>query len=197
VRFAIDPVKQILLGKADVMTGLRDFLIANVPELKAVADMKGNDGGVDVEGIVYDATNDRLLLGLRSPLSSGKALIVPIKLRDPRGAFSTDNVLPPRPTIEVQLGGLGIRDIEFDLRSNSYFIIAGAPVHGEGPSFSLWEWNGGADQSTADPNPREVTKLDAKMKPEGVTHVKIGGKDFVFIVGDGSSYMKLDYSEAP
>ncbi|HTG18061.1 MAG TPA: DUF3616 domain-containing protein, partial [Blastocatellia bacterium] len=195
VRFAIDPVKQILLGKADVMTGLRDFLIANVPQLKAVADMKGNDGGVDVEGIVYDATNDRLLLGLRSPLSSGKALIVPIKLRDPRGAFSTDNVLPPSPTIEVQLGGLGIRDIEFDLRSNSYFIIAGAPVHGEGPSFSLWEWNGGADQSTADPNPREVTKLDAKMKPEGVTHVKIGGKDFVFIVGDGSSYMKLDYSE--
>jgi pSer/pThr/pTyr-binding forkhead associated (FHA) protein len=197
VRFAIDPVKQIVLGKADVMSGLRDFLIANVPQLKAVADMKGNDGGVDVEGIAYDATNDRLLLGLRSPLSSGKALIVPIKLRDPRGSFSTENVLPPSPAIEVQLGGLGIRDIEFDLRSNSYFIIAGAPVHGEGPSFSLWEWNSGADQSSADPNPREVTKLDAKMKPEGVTHAKLGGKDFIFIVGDGSSYLRLDYAEAP
>jgi pSer/pThr/pTyr-binding forkhead associated (FHA) protein len=197
VRFAVDPVKQVVLGKADVMSGLRDFLIANVPELKAVADVKGNDGGVDVEGIAYDATNDRLLLGLRSPLKSGKALIVPIKLRDPRGSFSTENVLPPSPAIEVQLGGLGIRDIEFDLRSNSYFIIAGSPVHGEGPSFSLWEWNGGADQLNADSNPREITKLDAKMKPEGVTHAKIGGKDFVFIVGDGSSYMKLDYSEAP
>ena len=197
VRFAIDPVKQIVLGKADVMTSLRDFLIENVPELKTVADVKGNDGGLNVEGIGYDASNDRLLLGLRSPLVSGKALIVPIKLRDPRGSFSTDNVLPPGPAIEVQLGGLGIRDIEFDLRSNSYFIIAGAPVHGESASFSLWEWNGDADQSNADSNPREVTKLDSKMKPEGVTHAKIGGKDFIFIVGDGSSYMKLDYSEAP
>ena len=48
-----------------------------------------------------------------------------------------------------------------------------------------------------DSNPREITKLDAKMKPEGVAHVKIGGKDFMFIVGDGSSYIKLDYVEAP
>jgi hypothetical protein len=35
------------------------------------------------------------------------------------------------------------------------------------------------------------------MKPEGVTHVEIGGKKFVFIVGDASVYFKLEYSEAP
>jgi len=197
VRFALDPVKKTLLGQADVMSNLRDYLIENVPELKAVADVKGNQGGLDVEGIAYDSVADRLMLGLRSPLVNGKALVVPIKLRDPRGAFSTDNVLPPGPAIQVQLGGLGIRDIEFDVRSSSYFIIAGASVHGETPTFSLWEWNGGADQSSADSTPKEIVKLDGKMKPEGVTHAKIGGKDFIFIVGDGSSYMKLDYSDAP
>ncbi|MEK6300485.1 MAG: DUF3616 domain-containing protein [Acidobacteriota bacterium] len=197
VRFALDPINKTLLGQADVMSSLRDYLVENVPELKAVADLKGNAGGVDVEGIAYDPVSDRLMLGLRSPLANGKALIVPIKLRDPRGSFTTDNVLPPGAAIQVQLGGLGIRDIEFDARSNMYFIIAGATSHGETPTFSLFEWNGGTDQSNADSTPREVTKLDGKMKPEGVTHVKMAGKDFIFVVGDGSSYMKIDYSEAP
>ena len=197
VRFALDPVNKTLLGKADVMSNLRDYLVENVPELKAVADLKGNAGGVDVEGIAYDSVSDRLMLGLRSPLANGKALIVPIKLRDPRGSFTTENVVPPGAAIQIQLGGLGIRDIEFDARSNTYFIIAGAPTHGEAPAFSLWEWNGGIDSANPDAAPREITKLDGKMKPEGITHVKISGKDFIFIVGDGSSYIKLDVSEAP
>ena len=34
------------------------------------------------------------------------------------------------------------------------------------------------------------------MKPEGVTHFEFGGKDFIFVVGDGSAYTKLDYTEA-
>lgn len=195
VRFALDPVNKTLLGQADVMPNLRDYLIENVPELKSVADVKEN--GIDIEGIAYDSVGDRLLLGFRSPLVNGKALIVPIKLRNPRGAFSADNILPPGPAIQIQLGGLGIRDFEFDVRSSTYFLIAGAPVHGETPTFSLWEWNGGVDQQNPDSNPREISKLDGKMKPEGVTHARIAGRDFIFIVGDGSSYMKLDYTEAP
>lgn len=196
VRFALDPSTQSLVGQAEVMTDLRSFLIANVPELKGLED-KDDDGGVNVEGIAYDPASDRLMLGLRSPVASGNALIVPIKLRDPRGQFSTANLLPPGPAIQLQIGGFGIRDIEFDLRSGSYLIISGAAEHGETLAFALWEWNGDPVQSNADSNPRELTKLDAKMKPEGVTHAKIGGKEFIFIVGDGSSYLRLDYSENP
>lgn len=196
VRFALDPSTQSLVGQAEVMTDLRSFLIANVPELKGLED-KDDDGGVNVEGIAYDPASDRLMLGLRSPVASGNALIVPIKLRDPRAQFSTANLLPPGPAIQLQIGGFGIRDIEFDLRSGSYLIISGAAEHGETPAFALWEWNGDPVQSNADSNPRELTKLDAKMKPEGVTHAKIGGKEFIFIVGDGSSYLRLDYSENP
>ncbi len=196
VRFALDPSTNSLVGQAEVMTDLRSFLIANVPELKGLEN-KDHNGGVNVEGIAYDPASDRLMLGLRSPLAGGKALVVPIKLRDPRGQFSTANLLPPGPAIQLQLGGLGIRDIEFDLRSSTYLIISGAPQHGETLAFGLWDWNGDPVQSNADSNPRELTKLEAQMKPEGVTHAKIGGKDFIFIVGDGSSYLKLDYSETP
>lgn len=196
VRFALDPSTHSLVGQAEVMTDLRSFLFANVPELKGL-EAKGEDGGVNVEGIAYDPTSDRLMLGLRSPVVGGKALIVPLKLRDPRGQFSTANLLPPGSAIQLPLGGLGIRDIEFDLRSSAYYIIAGAAAHGESPSFSLWEWNGGTDMANPESTPREITKLDGKMKPEGITHIKIGGKDFIFIVGDGSSYLKLEYLEAP
>ncbi|MFY9607847.1 MAG: DUF3616 domain-containing protein [Blastocatellia bacterium] len=196
VRFALDPSSHNLVGQAEVMTNLRSFLIANVPELKGLEN-KDDDGGVNVEGIAYDPASDRLMLGLRSPLAGGKALVIPIKLRDPRGQFSTANLLPPGPAIQLQLGSFGIRDIEFDLRSSAYLIISGAAEHGETLAFALWDWNGDPVQSNADSNPREVTKLDAKMKPEGVTHAKIGGKDFIFLVGDGSSYLKLDYSDTP
>jgi hypothetical protein len=33
------------------------------------------------------------------------------------------------------------------------------------------------------------------MKPEGVTRLKLPGREMIFIVGDASSYIKLDYAE--
>ena len=35
------------------------------------------------------------------------------------------------------------------------------------------------------------------MKPEGVAHLRVGGKDFIYIVGDASRYLKLDYVAGP
>jgi pSer/pThr/pTyr-binding forkhead associated (FHA) protein len=194
-RFAFDAATQTVNGPAEVITDLRGFLLENVPELKDVKDKPGNAGGLNIEGIAWDVTNDRLLLGLRSPVANGQSLIVPIKLRDPRGAFSRDNLQPPGAAIPLSLGGLGIRDIYYDTRTNSYLIVAGSPVTGGSPITSLWEWNGDTDQANPESSPRELTKLDPVMKPEGVTRVRIGGRDFVFIVGDGSSYMKVDLIE--
>jgi pSer/pThr/pTyr-binding forkhead associated (FHA) protein len=194
-RFAFDAATQTVNGPAEVITDLRGFLLENVPELKDVKDKPGNAGGLNIEGLAWDVTNDRLLLGLRSPVANGQSLIVPIKLRDPRGAFSRDNLQPPGAAIPLSLGGLGIRDIHYDTRTNSYLIIAGSPVTGGSPITSLWEWNGDIDQANPEASPRELTKLDPVMKPEGVTRVRVGARDFVFIVGDGSSYMKVDLIE--
>jgi hypothetical protein len=33
------------------------------------------------------------------------------------------------------------------------------------------------------------------MKPEGVTRVEMNGRDYISIVGDGGSYLKLDYAD--
>src|SRR5205085_5219085 len=127
----------------------------------------------------------RLLLGLRSPLVNNNALIVPLTWRDPNGSFTLENLqVASSSTIQLSLGGLGIRDIQYDSRLKAFLIISGAPVHHEKTTFTLWEWNGDADQSKTEARPREETGLDARMKPEGVTYMRAGGKDFIFIVGD-------------
>ncbi len=196
-RFTFDPATQTVT-KAEAITGLRSFLVNNVPELKNFADQKGEEGGLNIEGIAWDPDPEhrRLLLGLRSPLVNGNALVVPIKLRDGNGPFSIENLQLAEPNaIQLQLGGLGIRDIQYDSRLKSFLIISGAPEHHEKTAFTLWEWNGDGNQSNADAKPREEATLDMRMKPEGVTRLKLPGREMIFIVGDASSYIKLDYAE--
>jgi pSer/pThr/pTyr-binding forkhead associated (FHA) protein len=194
IRFALDPGTQNLQGQPEVMTGIREFLIENVAELRAVAGLAFNAGGINIEGMAWDAVHDRLLLGFRSPTVNGNALLVPIKLRDPRGTFSTQNLIA-EPSIQISLGGLAIRDIEYDSRGGVFIIIAGSTAQGEAKDFGLYEWTGETDSSKPDAAPQEITKLDQKMKPEGVTRVKIGGRDFLVVTGDASSYIKFDILE--
>jgi len=197
VRFTLDPASQAVT-KAESLTGLRDFLVKNVPELQSYAETKGADGGLNIEGLSWDPDHARLLLGLRSPLVNGNALIVPIKMRDPSGPFTIDNMQLATPNaIQLSLGGLGVRDIQYDSRLKGFLIISGAPEHHEKTEFKLWEWNGDPDQSKTDSRPREEATLDARMKPEGVTRMRVGGKDFIFVVGDAGSYSKYDYNEEP
>jgi hypothetical protein len=116
-------------------------------------------------------------------------------LRDPRGAFARENIQPPGSAIPLSLGGLGIRDIHYNTRTNSFLIVAGSPVTAGSPITSLWEWNGNPDQANPESQPHKLTDLDPVMKPEGVAHVRIGARDFVLVVGDGSSYLKVDLTE--
>jgi pSer/pThr/pTyr-binding forkhead associated (FHA) protein len=195
VRFAFDAASQSV-PKAEALTNLRDFLIANVPELKGVPE-KGSEGGLNIEGIAWDFKRGRWLLGLRSPLKDGSAFIVAIKLRNPAGAFSVDNLQLAEPNaMPLKLAGLGVRDIQYDPESNSFLVIAGAPEHHEKSEFTLWEWNGAVEQPGSESALRRLQDLDPKMKPEGITHVEIGGRKFILVVGDSSVYFKLDYAES-
>jgi hypothetical protein len=196
-RFKFDPATQTIQG-TDVIPNLREFLLENVPELKGQGDKKGKEGGLNIEGLAWDPRADakRLLLGLRSPQLNGQALIVAIKLTNPSGPFSIDNLQLAEPrAIQLELEGLGIRDIQYDIRLQAFLVIAGAPAHGETKlGFKLWEWSG--DTSPSDSKLQKVSDLDTAMHPEGVTHLVVGGREFIFIVGDGGGYTKLDYTEA-
>jgi hypothetical protein len=114
---------------------------------------------------------------------------VPLRLRDPQGAFSAANLeVEGGKAIRLPLGGAGVRSIEYDERAKAFRIITGAGPNSEKLDFRLMEWDGDA----ASPVLREVGTFDRRLKPEGVTRVSSGGGDFAFIVFDTSGYTATD-----
>lgn len=166
---------------------LKRFLVENVAELRGMAARKSKDDGINIEGLAWDPARGRLLLGLRSPVIDGDAVLVPLKLRDARGPFSSDNLEAGEiEAVRLPLGGLGIRSIEYDERQGLFHIIAGATENQDKADFKLWEWGGQAKSAL-----REVTTFDRKLKPEGVTTASIGGSNFKLVVFDTSRYLKM------
>lgn len=191
VRFVFDRATQSVRD-AEIITDLRGFLLANVSELQGDGEKPGAQGGLNIEGIAWDPGHERLLLGLRSPLPGGQAMIVPLKLRDPRGSFSKENLTVDAPqVIRLNLEGFGIRDIHFDGHLNSFLIVSGAPDPLPKSDFKLWQWSGDANVQ-----PKSIANLDPKMKPEGVTRVRINGRDYLLIFGDDSKYIRFDYADS-
>ncbi|HYO64022.1 MAG TPA: DUF3616 domain-containing protein [Pyrinomonadaceae bacterium] len=188
VRFRFDAQGQRAEG-VESISGLKRFLAEHVAELRGMEHTKYKDGGINVEGIAWDARGRRLLLGLRSPVVDGHALVVPLRLRDPRGAFASDNLeVEGAKAVRLPLGGAGVRSIEYDERAKAFRVITGAGPNAEKLDFKLWEWDGDA----ARPALREAGTFDRSLKPEGITRVTSEGRDFTFIVFDTSLYAATD-----
>ena len=94
-------------------------------------------GGLSIEGLAQ-GENNSLLIGFRNPIIKDKALIAVIL--NPREILENKEPQFGRP-IELNLGGLGIRDLTWSKERNSYFIIAGQ-FGAENPAFRLYEWSG-------------------------------------------------------
>lgn len=188
VRFKFNARSQSIEA-VEAISGLKSFLVENVAELREEGDRKGKDGGLNIEGLAWDAQHKRLLLGLRSPVVDGHSLLVPLKLRDPRGAFSVENLeVEGSKAIRLSLGGIGIRGIEYDRRAKVFRIISGAAEDQNQTDFGLWEWNGDEQR----PVLRETNKFDDSLKPEGVARATVGGRDFMIIVFDASGYTVME-----
>jgi pSer/pThr/pTyr-binding forkhead associated (FHA) protein len=193
LRFGYDRQTKTIRANPEVIADLRSFLL-QIPEISAEGQKPGTKGGLNIEGLAWDPPNNRLLLGLRSPLIDGHAVIVPLKLKDPLGPFATSNLQLASPrVIKLNLEGQGVRDIDYNKHLKSFLIVSGATELTEKTDFGLWEWNGDADQTRIESRPRHEKTLDERTKPEGVTNVTIGGKSFVLLVCDASGYLKLDY----
>ncbi len=189
VRFDVNPETQTLRGQPEIITDFRSFLLQNVTAISSLGAPEGVKGGLNIEGVAWDPNNERLLLGLRSPQIGNQAVLVPLKLRDPRGPFTRENLKIGDPEVIVlSLDGHGVRDITYDTHLRNFLIISGAPETSPKTDFGLWEWNGQPDAK-----PTRLMTLEDKMKPEGVTSVTINGRSFAFVVGDAGSYLRLDY----
>jgi hypothetical protein len=183
-RFRFDPATQRVEG-VEVVNGLKRLLTRNVEELRGMEETKYRDGGINLEGVAWDPVNRRILLGVRSPVVDGNALVIPLRLRDERRPLSAANVeVEGGRAIRLPFGGAGIRSIEYDERAGAFHVITGAGPNAEKLDFKLWQWDGQAER----PAVRELGSYDRRLKPEGYTRAAAGGRDFGFFVFDTSGY---------
>jgi hypothetical protein len=175
---------------AENMPGFRDWFIQNALAITSSAKRVPDEGGLNVEGLAWDYERHALLFGLRSPLSGGSPLVIPVRVKDLDGPWTTDNleVLPPiRLLVDGAEGPQGIRSIEYVASFHAFLIVLGRAVSGGKAPFELYKWKGG--------HRGKLHRLDVsfarKMKPEGMTSGTIGGRPALLFVDDEGGYQTL------
>lgn len=130
-------------------------------------------GGLNIEGLAAWSQNG-LLIGLRNPLITGKAAVVPLK--NPASVIQGHKARVDRPIL-LDLAGRGVRSI--DRIEDQYLIVAG-PV-GDAGTFALYRWSGNPSDA-----PVLEVALPAGFSPEALVPVP-GSKDVDLLSDDGSS----------
>lgn len=175
---------------AENMPDFRDWLIRAYPQLATSARIKPDDGGLNIEGLAWDRNRHALLFGLRTPEPDGKPLILPVKLKNLAGPWTTGNLEAQAPihlSIEPRGDDQGIRGLYNEPDREDFLVIIGKATKGSRAPFSLYEWNGDASGSA-----RRLNVVFArKMKPEGITRGVIGGRAALVIVDDAGGFQVI------
>lgn len=110
-------------------------------ELKLELDPKlpPKEGGVSIEGLSGTPTEGELLIGFRSPLIKGKALL--IILKNAGAVIDTGDAPIFGEPIYLDLDGLGIRSIDYWPERKSYLLLAGSAGDNKN-IFRLMRWSG-------------------------------------------------------
>ena len=141
--------------------------------------------GLNIEGLSISRDGNALLLGLRSPLVQGKAMIIPVNNAVAALGLASSDPQPAQTATPMllDLGGRGIRSLEWDPAAKRYWIVAGAAGEGSEP-FGIYTWTG---EPGAAPEPviTDSARKCLTLEPEGIAPVGDGQR--AFIVGDGKS----------
>jgi Protein of unknown function (DUF3616) len=137
--------------------------------------------GLNVEGLATRPDGSSLLIGLRNPLAGGRAVLVP--LLNPREAVDGDAKPKLGTPITLDLGGRGIRSMDYSETRRAYIIVAGPradEADGKPPAFDLYIWSGnpavgaqrltGVAEALADPKTfrAEALATRSNLHPEAV-----------------------------
>lgn len=183
VRFRFDAATRAVTD-TESARGLKAWLAANVAELRGTERRIG-DEVLNIEGLAWDPEGKRLLLGLRAPVLDGRALVVPVKLADATQPLSAANLRADGPAIRLDLGGAGLRGIEYDAESKRFVLITGASLDAENRDFEIRAWDGRSDTTTV------LGRYARQLKPEGVARVTVDGKSMQVVVFDTGYFTVL------
>jgi hypothetical protein len=186
VRFRFNAATRQVDGLERIQ-GLKQWLAANVAELRGADRQKGKQA-MNIEGLAWDPVNQRLLMGLRTPIIDGQALVIPVSLIDPAAPLTTANLrVDGGKAIRLALDGAGIRSLEYDEPSKAFHVITGAGANSGNGDFRIVEWKG-----EGQPGVRELARFPGELKPEGITRATLDGRSVRLVVFDTGHYAMLD-----
>ena len=146
-------------------------------------------GGLNIEGLTA-TPNGELLIGFRNPIPEGKALVLPltnplqlIEEKEKKVKATLGNA------IELDLGGLGIRSIEYWQVYQVYIIVAGA--YDSSDNFALYWWSGNCQDI---PQKIELTNLPVDFRPEAVLFYP-NRKNQLQLLSDDGAVIRVDGKE--
>jgi len=133
------------------------------------------EGGLNIEGLATDGKG--LLIGLRSPVTDGKAWI--LRLANP-AAIVADVDTKPEITVHARLDLGEDRGIRAMTESSNGWLIVGGALNDPPPNFGLFEWDGA--QGTQKLKSIDYTFTDG-TRPEGIAYQ---GENALIVSDDGS-----------
>jgi hypothetical protein len=150
---------------------LKDFKLGDAAEKPPE-----ETGGLNIEGLCA-TPEGALLIAFRNPVPEKKALIVP--LENPKEVIDGKAAKLGAP-IQLPLGGLGIRSIEYCESKGKYLIVAGP--HDDEGDFKLYQWSGPSSKE-----PELLKEINFKgLHPEALI-VYPGEKTKVQVLSDDGS----------
>lgn len=141
--------------------------------------------GLNIEGLCASADGNSLYIGFRNPrpydpkTSQAKALVFP--LNNPRLVIEKGGQPVFGAPILWNLGGLGIRSMEYSPFHKAYFIVAGP--HNEESSFALYRWSG--ERNTQPALVTEISTDKNDFTPEALAVFKDSNR-LLLLSDDGS-----------
>ncbi len=146
--------------------------------------------GLNIEGLCASPDGKTIYIGFRNPRplaeSSPGAKAIVIPLNNPRQVIENGSAPIFGGPMLWNLGGLGIRSMEYSDFHKAFFIIAGP--YNEGLRFALYRWSGEEERP-----PVLVRKLSqdiSNFKPEALICFKTMNK-FLLLSDDGSIAIKV------
>ncbi len=133
---------------------------------RADQDLAPKKNGFNVEGLSVSGDGRFLLVGLRNPHPSGRAILVRV---DNAGDLlnGSTNEAALGPVVALDLGGRGIRDIAWSPAHRAYLIAAGQTDDEDaGPGFALFTWDGVG-------SPREVRAFQGVLDAHPHFHPEV------------------------
>jgi hypothetical protein len=146
--------------------------------------------GLNIEGLCASHDGKIIYIGFRNPRpyerGSRRAQAIVVPLNNPQQVIGKRYTPMFGDPILWDLGGLGIRSMEYSDFHKAYFIIAGR--HNEGPGFALYRWSGEKDSQPV--LVRKLSFTQSSFGPEALVSFKNSGK-FLLLSDDGTIPIKV------